>query len=585
MPRSASTQGTDASARPSYRTREARRTGSLAAIVAFVTACGTGGSAEPPTPTPEPVEPTVADAWAADLSALRIAATTLGAEAAEHAGTERGVSAGRRAAALARVLALRDPEASWLGRARAWLGEASRRRALDGACEASMELARLEARDAGDPEAAYREAYRVSLRFDEDRDGCVEDAAAMMRTLEPWRPSVAELAALAADPDPDDPSAGHRSGDSRTPPATGTAALAAWAAERAAAEGATEGAEPAILTALSVYGHGASEEARSVRVVVRFDRVVAFEHGEADASGDLPHRTWFEIPAVRLGEGVQAAQPVDDGGLLRVRARSHETGARITFDLAPDARFRAFVLPEPFRIVLDVERGGERAEGPVRVLVLDPGHGGDDYGARAFGMHEEDLTLDIGRRVRALLARRLPDLRVILTRDSDVFVSLEQRAAMANSVDADLFLSIHLNAADEEVGRGGVTTFVLDNSDDRAALRLAARENGTTVGEVDSLSRLLASLHREDQVRASRAFAEQVHRATLLAGRRTLPRLYDRGVRSAMFYVLVGARMPAVLLEASFLSREEEAEALRTPEYRQSLAEGIAEGVVRWVGG
>ena len=582
MPRSA--QGTDASARPSYRTRDARRTGSILALLAFLTACGPAEPASPtPAPAPPPIEPTPAEAWGTGLTDLRSVATTLGAEAAEHAGTERGVSAGRRAAALARVLALRDPEAEWIGRARAWLSEASRRRALEGACEASMELARLEARDAGDPQAGYREAYRASIRFRDGHEECANDARAMMRALEPWRPSVAALAAIAADPDPADPSAGLSGTTEASPPSASgpdPAALAAWAAERA-----TQGGEPATLTALSVYGHGAEDEARAVRVVIRFDHVVAFEHGEADASGDLPRRTWFELPAVRLGEGVASALPVDEGGLLRVRARAHETGARVTFDLAPDARFRAFVLPEPFRIVLDVERGGERAEGPVRVIVIDPGHGGDDYGARAFGLHEADLTLDIARRVRVLLARRVPGVRVILTRDNNVFVSLEQRAAMANSVDADLFLSIHLNAADEEVGRGGVTTFVLDTSDDRSALRLAARENGTTVGEVDSISRLLASLHREDQVRASRAFAEQVHRATLTAGRRTLPRLYDRGVRSAMFYVLVGARMPAILLEASFLSREEEADALRTPEYRQSLAEGIAEGVVRWVGG
>ena len=218
----------------------------------------------------------------------------------------------------------------------------------------------------------------------------------------------------------------------------------------------------------------------------------------------------------------------------------------------------------------------------MRLIVLDPGHGGDDFGARAFGLRESDLTLDLAKRVRTLLARRLPAVRVVLTRESDVLVSLEQRAAMANAISADLFLSIHLNAADEPVDRGGVTTFVLDTGNDRQALRLAARENGTSVAEVSELSRILASLHREDQVTASRAFAGQVHRATLLGGRRVLPRLYDRGVREAMFYVLVGARMPAVLLEASFLSREPEAEALRTVEYRQALAEGIAEGIVRW---
>jgi len=320
-------------------------------------------------------------------------------------------------------------------------------------------------------------------------------------------------------------------------------------------------------------------------VVPGFDRVAAYEHGKAPADGARPRRTWLQLASVTPGPGVASELPVDAGGLPRIGVRAEGGGTRVTFELDADARFRAYVLPEPFRIVLDVELGGEHAEGPVDVIVLDPGHGGDDFGARAFGLRESDLTLDLAQRVRALLARRIPDVRVLLTRRDDTFVELEHRSAMANAVAADLFLSIHLNAADEPVDHGGVTTFVLDTTDDRQAARLAARENGTTVGEVGSLARLLASLHRADQVGASRSFADQLHTATLTAGRRYLPHLHDRHVRSALFHVLVGARMPAVLLEASFLSRQEEAEALRTTEYRQALAEGIVEGIVRWVGG
>src|SRR5690606_9340668 len=124
----------------------------------------------------------------------------------------------------------------------------------------------------------------------------------------------------------------------------------------------------------------------------------------------------------------------------------------------------------------------------------------DDFGARAFGLRESDLTLDLAKRVRTLLASRLPDVRVVLTREDDALVSLEHRTALANAMDADLFLSIHLNAADEPVDRGGVTTFVLDTSNDRQAIRLAARENGTRAAQVDDLSRILASLHREEQL-------------------------------------------------------------------------------------
>ena len=129
---------------------------------------------------------------------------------------------------------------------------------------------------------------------------------------------------------------------------------------------------------------------------------------------------------------------------------------------------------------------------------------------------------------------------------------------------------------------GGVATFVLDTDNDRHATRLAARENGTSASEVTGLQRILAGLHRDDQVAASRAAAALVQRTTLVAGRRVIPTLPDRGVKSAMFYVLVGARMPAILVEASFLTQPEEARHLRTERYRQTLAEGIADGVVRY---
>ncbi len=551
--------------------------GLRSALVTALVAIACGGEAAPDAgasaarePAGEP--PSIEEAWGMELPLLGRRANALGALAAEQAGTPEGVASARRAAELARVLSLRDPEgADWVARARAWLTEASRRRAVRGGCEAALDLARLEARDAHDGPAAYRVAFRTSLRFREE--ACTAEAARMMAALAPWRPPASELAAIEADPHQGDPSAASEAAEPTEEP---TAAAARWAAERAG-----EGA--ASLQALVVYGQGDGEEARSARAVLRFDRVVAFEHGEAPAQGGLPRRTWLELPGVRAGEGVASALPVNAGGLLQIRTHVHEGGMRVTFDVEDRARFRAFVLPEPFRVVLDVEQGdGLHAEGPVRTIVLDPGHGGDDFGARASGMRESDLALDLAQRVRTLLARRLPEARVILTRDSDVFVSLEQRTAMANAARADLFLSIHLNAADEPVRRGGVTTFVLDTTDDRQALRLAARENGTPVSEVGDLSRILASLHREEQVRASRALAEQVHRGTLRAGRRVLPRLYDRGVRSALFHVLVGARMPAILLEASFLTREDEAQALGTPEYRQALAEGIADGIARW---
>lgn len=219
---------------------------------------------------------------------------------------------------------------------------------------------------------------------------------------------------------------------------------------------------------------------------------------------------------------------------------------------------------------------------PLRVILLDPGHGGDEHGARVDGVRESHLALDITRRAAMILSRALPTTRILMTRESDVDITLEQRAQMAQGVDADLFVSVHLNAADEPVDRGGVTTFVLDTEGDEAALRLAARENGTEVVSVTGMQRLLAGLHRERQAAASRVLADSVHGALLARARREIPWLPDRGVKSAMFYVLVGAEMPAILVEASFMTRPDELAQLRTIRYRQALAEGIAAGILRY---
>ncbi|MCS6800115.1 MAG: N-acetylmuramoyl-L-alanine amidase, partial [Myxococcota bacterium] len=256
---------------------------------------------------------------------------------------------------------------------------------------------------------------------------------------------------------------------------------------------------------------------------------------------------------------------------------------RLRVRLEPAARARWFALPGPFRVVIDVEPARsepDEAAGPL--VVLDPGHGGFDRGARHEGLVEKDLVLDLALRVERHLGRIAPSIRVVLTRRQDVQLSLEERVAHANALEADAFVSIHLNADWEPVRRGGVTTFVLDVSTDEAALRLAARENGTRTSEVGSLERMLAALQQREQAEGSRRLAEHVHRRTLEAGRRLLPSLPDRGVRAAMFYVLVGARMPAVLLEASFLNQPDEHRALATESYRDALARGIALGIVEY---
>lgn len=220
------------------------------------------------------------------------------------------------------------------------------------------------------------------------------------------------------------------------------------------------------------------------------------------------------------------------------------------------------------------------------LVLLDPGHGGEDPGSRGLeGLWEGALALDLARRTRIHLSQLAPGVRSRLTRDADVSLSLEERSAMANALEADVFVSIHLNASSSEVEHGGVTTFVLDINNDRNVLRLAARENGTRTWEVSPLQFLLGKLIRSEQRARSESLAQYVHDATVTSGRRRLPGLSARGTKSAMFHVLVGAQMPAVLVEASFITQPDEARALTTTDYREALAHGMARGIANYLAG
>ncbi len=218
------------------------------------------------------------------------------------------------------------------------------------------------------------------------------------------------------------------------------------------------------------------------------------------------------------------------------------------------------------------------------LVLIDPGHGGEDRGARGLeGLWEGEVALDLSRRLQRSLGALAPEIRTRLTRDADVYLSLEERAGMANALGADLFVSVHLNAANSEVERGGVTTYVLDTDNTRNVLRLAARENGTRTSDVAPMQYLVGTLVRREQRERSEGLARAIQEGTLRAGRRVLPELADRGVKRAMFYVLVGAQMPAVLVEASFITQPDEARALRTATYRDALALGMAQGIAKYL--
>jgi N-acetylmuramoyl-L-alanine amidase len=213
----------------------------------------------------------------------------------------------------------------------------------------------------------------------------------------------------------------------------------------------------------------------------------------------------------------------------------------------------------------------------VRRVIVDPGHGGDSDGTRGTaGMLEKDLTLDIARRLTALLENA--GLETVLTRDADIDLPLAERAGIANAAAGDVFVSIHLNWFADAAARG-VETFYLGPAEDPDLVRLAAVENRDSGYSLADLRRILEAVYADARQEESRRLAEAVHRSLLGAARRDDPGAADRGVKTAPFVVLVATEMPAVLAEVSCLSNAEELARLRRASYRQAIAEALAAGV------
>ena len=281
-------------------------------------------------------------------------------------------------------------------------------------------------------------------------------------------------------------------------------------------------------------------------------------------------------------------------GLVATAELGEARGAaalRVAFERPPAAR-KVFRLEDPPRVVLDFHRqapasapppSGPGPE-PLHTIVIDPGHGGHDAGAVGpSGLQEKELSLDIARRVAALLQEEL-GVRVVLTRARDQFVGLRERTALANRERADLFLSIHVNAAPDGAATGTETYFLSNEATDGAARRAAEYENrliaadaGARGGSPDVLRSILWDLAQSDFQQESSRVAEALQNNLDRALRRP-----SRGVKQAPFYVLGGAAMPAVLVEIGFISNPQEEQRLRDDGYRDRIARALVAGVAAY---
>jgi N-acetylmuramoyl-L-alanine amidase len=400
------------------------------------------------------------------------------------------------------------------------------------------------------------------------------------------------------------------------------------------------------------------------RVVVDLDGDVKYESARIKD----PDRIYFDLYTARLGKSITERElPVQNGFLKSVRVAQNKDGVvRLVLDVQSIQGYSAFLLPDPYRLVIDVHgatslasnkmpdagvgvgklagdspatttvppepsekvqvpansgiagdttsnasatvasatepnsrtlsvprvpaiaapptRDGERSLTrtlglKISRIVIDPGHGGHDTGTIGpHGLMEKNVCLDVALRLGRLIQKKLPGAQVIYTRKTDVFVPLEERTAIANQAKADLFISIHANSSHNESARG-IETYYLNFTTSQEALETASRENALSDESIHELQDLIKQIANNDKIEESREFASDIQNSLTGQLRLISTAERNRGVKKAPFVVLIGANMPSVLAEISFLSNPTDERLLEKPAQRQRIAQGLFRGI------
>jgi len=323
------------------------------------------------------------------------------------------------------------------------------------------------------------------------------------------------------------------------------------------------------------------------RVVVDLTNTVEFSKNRLSN----PDRLYFDVKDAHISKEINTSIPVGDGILKTVRASQfNKTTVRVVLDLDEISDYQTFIFDDPARLVIDVYGKTRTAAKPdmnivKRMIVLDPGHGGHDPGAVGpKNLYEKDVVLDIALKLKKVLMED-PFNEVFLTRERDIFIPLEERTAMANRKNADLFVSIHANASPRREARG-IETYLLNWNDDEEAIRVAARENAISLKKMRAMNRqvdivdvIKSDLIRENKRDESIKLANYIQRSLISNLDSDTKHVLNLGVKQALFYVLFGAKMPSVLVEVSFISNPEEERLLSNDAYRTEIAKGIAKGL------
>ncbi len=345
------------------------------------------------------------------------------------------------------------------------------------------------------------------------------------------------------------------------------------------------------------------------RVVIDADREMTYTHRllKKDPSIQKPQRLYIDLDHSKLGQDIEKSIPINDNLLSSVRAGQYTSDlVRVVIDIKSFKTYKIFSLKNPFRIVIDVWGTDTTATGTtvatddkdakvppgalakqlalgVRRIVIDPGHGGSDFGAPGYlrGVHEKDVVLKIGKRLAEKIREKL-NCEVVMTRDNDQYLTLEERTAIANTRNADLFISIHTNAARDRRAHG-IMTFFLNLATDDDAILVAARENATSTKNISDLQTILSDLMQNAKINESSRLAGHVQGSLHGQLKKHFSRIKDKGVKQAPFYVLLGAQMPAILIETAFISNSRECKRLTSDTYQDRMCDAIVEGIKLYI--
>jgi len=355
------------------------------------------------------------------------------------------------------------------------------------------------------------------------------------------------------------------------------------------------------------------------RVVIDLDGQVEYTFNllKEDSDLDKPRRLYLDLENTYVGSGIETTIPIKDGLLQMARAAQYKNNiVRVVLDIDNIEDYKIFRLHDPFRIVVDVSgverkteekkttaetksrtigKGVRKPEGPddtvslarqlglsVKTIVIDPGHGGKDPGCYINkAIQEKDIVLKLAKKLKGIIETRL-GCEVFLTRTEDKFVPLDERTAFANVKKADVFISLHVNSH-KQSNIYGLETYFLNMATDERAVMLAAKENATSEKNISDLQSILNDLMLNTKISESSKLAYKVQDGMTAGIKKTYKTNKSLGVKQAPFYVLIGAEMPAILIETGFITNDTERKRLQNEKYHEILADGIVNGIDTYI--